>query len=90
MLRLRPDTLKIDRQLTKTLPTSYERRSLVRAIIDMGHSLGVSVVGEGVETSEHAFWLNALNCDRLQGFALAVPMPPAELIGFVRRQAWRK
>ena len=90
LLRLRPDTLKIDRQLTKTLPTSYERRSLVRAIIDMGHSLGVSVVGEGVETSEHAFWLNALNCDRLQGFALAVPMPPAELIGFVRRQAWRK
>lgn len=87
LVRLRPEALKIDRHLVKPLPESNEQRLMVRAIIDMGHSLGVTVIGEGVETKDHAHWLRSLNCDLLQGFALARPMPADSVIGFVRR--WR-
>ncbi|WP_051228749.1 EAL domain-containing protein [Pleomorphomonas oryzae] len=90
LLHLRPDVIKIDRQLVSTIPTSAERRSLIGAIIEMGHSLGVTVVGEGVETKEHAHWLHVLKCDLLQGFGLALPMPANELINFIDAQSWRQ
>lgn len=89
LLHLRPDVIKIDRQLVSTIPTSAERRSLIGAIVEMGHSLGVTVVGEGVETKEHAYWLHVLKCDFLQGFGLALPMSADQLIDFVREQSWR-
>jgi diguanylate cyclase (GGDEF)-like protein/PAS domain S-box-containing protein len=89
LLRLRPNALKIDRELIRTLPDSAEQRSLIRSIIDMGHSLGVTVIGEGVETHDHAFWLRNLNCDLLQGYALARPMPAEAIIDYVRCEGWR-
>ena len=90
LLHLRPDVIKIDRQLISTIPTSAERRSLIGAIIEMGHSLGVTVVGEGVETRDHAYWLHRLKCDLLQGFGLALPMPASELVDFIGAQSWRQ
>lgn len=90
LLHLRPDVIKIDRQLVSTIPSSSERRSLIGAIVEMGHSLGVTVVGEGVETKDHAYWLHVLKCDYLQGFGLALPMPADRLIDFVRSEAWRE
>ncbi|WP_370677041.1 EAL domain-containing protein [Pleomorphomonas sp. PLEO] len=90
LLHLRPDVIKIDRQLISTIPTSAERRSLIGAIIEMGHSLGVTVVGEGVETKDHAYWLHMLKCDLLQGFGLALPMPADQLAGFIQSESWRQ
>ena len=89
LLHLRPDVIKIDRQLVSTIPTSAERRSLIGAIIEMGHSLGVTVIGEGVETMDHAYWLHKLKCDFLQGFGLAHPMSADRLVDFIRSESWR-
>ncbi|NVK32999.1 MAG: EAL domain-containing protein [Rhodobacteraceae bacterium] len=87
---LRPHRLKIDRQLITPITHSRSQRRLVTSIIDIGHSLGIKVLAEGVETMEHATILRDLECDALQGYAFAAPMSSAKLIEFVRRGAWRK
>ena len=90
LIHLRPTRLKIDRQLITPITRSGSQRRLVASIIDIGQSLGIKVVAEGVETMEHAAILRDLGCDALQGYAFAEPMPSAELIAFVREERWRK
>ena len=51
-------------------------RAVVRAIVAMGHSLGVTVVAEGVETEEQQHWLVDAGCDLLQGYFDGPPAPP--------------
>ncbi|MGO6705190.1 EAL domain-containing protein, partial [Rhizobium ruizarguesonis] len=75
LLRLSPKTLKIDRELIRMLPQSAEQRKLVGSIIDIGRSLNILVIAEGVETADHIRILEELDCDTLQGYALARPMP---------------
>ena len=89
LLRLQPDRLKIDRQLVRRLPESVEQQKLVGAIIEIGHSLDVEVVAEGVETAEHIRILQDLNCDILQGYGLCRPMPFLQSCDFLRTQPWR-
>lgn len=67
------DTLKIDRSFIQDLPHSAHNASLVASMIDMGHSLGLSVLAEGVETEEQVQFLKAHDCDRAQGFFFAKP-----------------
>ncbi|AHK44462.1 MULTISPECIES: EAL domain-containing protein [Ensifer] len=74
LLNLNPARLKIDRALVGPINESAKQAKLVRAIIDIGHSLNIKVVAEGVETWEHAAILRELGCDILQGYALAKPM----------------
>ena len=52
---------------------------IIRAIIDLAHSLGLRTVAEGVEDADTLNRLSALGCDIAQGFYLARPMPAAEL-----------
>lgn len=89
LLRLNPDALKIDRQLVSDLPRSAEQRKLVGAIIDIGHSLNIAVVAEGVETREHIAVLRELGCDRLQGHGLSKAMDFDAAVGFIQAEAWR-
>ena len=79
LLSLRPDRLKIDRQLIMPIVRSQQQRRLVASIIEIGHVLGISVVAEGVETQEHVSVLASLGCDFLQGYGLAKPMPADDL-----------
>jgi diguanylate cyclase (GGDEF)-like protein len=79
LLNLRPDRLKIDRQLVLPLVRSQRQRRLVASIIEIGHVLGIAVVAEGVETQEHINILANLGCDVLQGYGLARPMGAADL-----------
>ena len=67
------DTLKIDRSFILDLPHNAHNASLVASMIDMGHSLGLSVLAEGVETEEQVQFLKAHDCDRAQGFFFARP-----------------
>ncbi|NKN36521.1 EAL domain-containing protein [Agrobacterium sp. a22-2] len=90
LLRLNPRTLKIDRQLIQSITTSHEQRKLVGSIIDIGHSLNIRVIAEGVETPEHAQVLLELGCDTLQGFGLARPMAYRDIQAFIAAQSWRK
>jgi diguanylate cyclase (GGDEF)-like protein/PAS domain S-box-containing protein len=90
LLKLRPGRLKIDRQFIDSLVVSDAQKRLVRSLIDIGKSLDIRVVAEGVESSEQAEILASLGCDILQGYALARPMSAAALEAVLlkhRRQA---
>src|SRR5690606_10456055 len=89
LLKLKPKRLKIDRQLVEPIVGSPSQRHLVESIVDIGKSLGIQVVGEGVETLEHAHILRDIGCDVLQGYVFARPMNAADLAQFIRADAWR-
>jgi EAL domain-containing protein (putative c-di-GMP-specific phosphodiesterase class I) len=89
-LKLEPKRLKIDRQLVSPMLTSSRELSLVRSIIEIGASLDIETVAEGVETMEHAMRLRELGCSALQGYAFAKPMQAAELPHFALNQRWKK
>jgi len=89
LLKLRPTRFKIDRQFLDELVTSRSQQRLVGSLIDIGRSLGIKVVAEGVETFEQADILRALGCDILQGYAFARPMPAATLESMMRSPGWR-
>ena len=71
--------LKIDRSFVVDLPGEAADVALVRAVIDLGHSLGLSVIAEGVETTAQLECLTRLGCDSFQGFLHSLPME-AELL----------
>ena len=79
LLRLNPRRFKIDRQLVTPITGSAEQRQLVASIVDIGRTLGIQVVAEGVETMEQAQILREIGCDFLQGYVFARPMPASQL-----------
>src|SRR5690606_5821162 len=81
---------KIDRQLVGPIVESPAQRQLVESIIDIGRSLGIQVIAEGVESLEHAHILRDLGCTALQGFAFARPMASPDLPAFVNSAGWRQ
>lgn len=89
LMKLSPRSLKIDRQLVKPVSRSPGQRKLVGTIIEIGRSLNIEVVAEGVETPAHVAIMRDLGCDVLQGYALARPMPASAIPDFVKRQEWR-
>lgn len=82
--RLPINQLKIDRSFIKDSPEDEDDNAIIKAIISMAHSLKLEVVAEGVETDLQLRYLNQLQCDQLQGFYFAKPMPVAELEQFCR------
>jgi predicted signal transduction protein with EAL and GGDEF domain len=74
------NTLKIDQIFISGLGQSEAALGMVRAIINLAHLLGMSVVGEGVENSRQARILRELGCDQLQGhyFSRALPVEAIE------------
>ena len=90
LLRLKPRRLKIDRQLVTPIIESPAQRQLVGSIIEIGKSLGIEVLAEGVETMEHARVLKTLGCNALQGHAFAQAMSAADFKAFARTRRFRK
>jgi diguanylate cyclase (GGDEF)-like protein/PAS domain S-box-containing protein len=88
LLKLTPRRLKIDRQLIAPLVTSPDQQRLVSSIIEIGHARGIEIVAEGVETMAHADILRDLGCNILQGYALARPLSPADILVFARERRW--
>jgi EAL domain-containing protein (putative c-di-GMP-specific phosphodiesterase class I) len=88
LLKLRPRRLKIDRQLVTPITSSIAQRQLVSSIIDIGKSLGIEVVAEGVETMDHARILKELGCDILQGFLFGYPMDAKAFKAFAQSRKW--
>ncbi len=75
--------MKIDRQLVTPIVVSETQRRLVQSIVDIGRSLDIETVAEGVETMEHARMLREIGCNILQGYAFARPMPAEDLERFM-------
>ena len=78
--RLPVDELKIDRSFVTHLGSAGTDSALVRAVIELAHSIGLTVVAEGVETEAALTLLRDLGCDIAQGFYLAMPVAPTELV----------
>lgn len=77
------DTLKIDRMFVTDLDDSEVDRNIVRAIVAMGHSLGLRVIAEGIETVAQRDFLADCACDVMQGYLYSRPLPPAAFAHFL-------
>jgi diguanylate cyclase (GGDEF)-like protein/PAS domain S-box-containing protein len=76
------DVLKLDRAFVEGLGSgrdTSQARAIVRAVIDLAHSLNLKLVAEGIETADQAATLRKLGCDLGQGFWFARPLPPDAL-----------
>jgi diguanylate cyclase (GGDEF)-like protein/PAS domain S-box-containing protein len=84
--RLPVDEVKIDRSFVKDLTTDATDRVIVRATVDLAHSLGLRVVAEGVEDERTSALLVELGCDEAQGFHLGRPLRGHELTHWLCEQ----
>lgn len=82
------DALKIDRSFIQGLTEGSNDTAIAKAIVALGHTLGMEVVAEGVETESQFEVLQELGCDSAQGFLFGEPMP-AGAVGLVREEAER-
>ncbi len=77
--------IKIDRFFISDLPRSRDSQAIVRAAIDLAHGLDLSVTAEGVETVEQLTALRDYGCDVVQGYLVAQPLEPGDLIAWNAR-----
>jgi diguanylate cyclase (GGDEF)-like protein/PAS domain S-box-containing protein len=77
--QLRTDILKVDRSFVADIGKESRDREIIAAVTAMAHALGMTVVGEGIETDDQRDRLAALDCDEGQGYMLARPMPPDDV-----------
>ncbi|MEN4904716.1 EAL domain-containing protein [Luteimonas sp. TWI1437] len=69
------DALKIDRVFVRDVAHDVHSAAICRALIDLGHGLGLSIIAEGVEDAAQCDWLIAHGCDQAQGYHFGRPMP---------------
>ncbi|MEM8794743.1 MAG: ABC transporter substrate binding protein [Pseudomonadota bacterium] len=89
LLRLNPDGFKIARDLTNTIEDDQGMVRLVASIVDMGRSLGMEVVAEGVETTAQAEILAKFGCHTLQGFGICKPADADTVLKFIKNRPLR-
>jgi diguanylate cyclase (GGDEF)-like protein len=73
------DCLKVDRSFVRGLPQSSEDAAIVTAVVELGHTLGLSVTAEGIETAEQLRALRDVGCDTAQGFFFSRPVTARRL-----------
>ena len=83
--RLPLSKLKIDRSFICDVPTDANSETIVRTVIALGQSMGMTVIAEGVETEAQREFLERHNCHAWQGYLLSPPLPVAEFEALVRR-----
>jgi len=83
-LKLLPiNCLKLDRTFVTDIETDPNDAAICAATIRLAHTLGLSVVAEGVETAEQARYLDSLDCDVMQGYYFSRPLPEAQARAFI-------
>lgn len=74
------DALKIDQAFVRNVADDDRSAAICHAMISLGHSLGLTLVAEGVETQAQLDWLHRHHCDQVQGYLLARPMDLARTL----------
>jgi diguanylate cyclase (GGDEF)-like protein len=75
LMKLPIDNIKIDQSFVKDIPGNEDTTAIVKAIVTLAHSLRMTVVAEGVETTSQCEVLCAMDCDELQGYLFSKPVP---------------
>jgi diguanylate cyclase (GGDEF)-like protein/PAS domain S-box-containing protein len=87
--RLPVSAVKIDRSFTVGLGADDEGATIVASVVSLAHALGMEIIAEGVETTEHVEALLALGCDQAQGYFFSRPVPPEVALELIRNGAIR-
>jgi diguanylate cyclase (GGDEF)-like protein len=75
--------LKVDISFVRDMLSNDGNASIVKAIIALGHSLGLEVIAEGVEDQDQARYLHSMQCDVIQGYLISRPLPVDEMTHFL-------
>ena len=86
--QLMVETLKVDRSFVSRIGGGKRGGEMLNAIVSLGHSLGMDVVAEGVETRDQLSQLKALGCEYAQGFYFSMPVTAAAAERLIERQPW--
>ncbi|MBL8340349.1 MAG: EAL domain-containing protein [Rubrivivax sp.] len=88
--RFNVNTLKVDRSFVSALPDSSEDRAIAQAVIVMARSLGMSTVGEGVETPAQLQALAEMGCSEVQGYLIGRPQPADDFAPWLMERLHRE
>ena len=81
--------LKIDQSFVRDLGGNVDSGAISSAIITLGHSLGLKVIAEGVETIEQLDFLDSSKCNEIQGYYFSKPLPADDMREFLEHSQWR-
>lgn len=76
-------SLKVDQSFIQKIGAQAENSELAQAIIDLGHTLGMTIIAEGCETEGHLSFLQQLNCEFAQGYFFSKPMDAGSVAAFL-------
>lgn len=79
--------IKVDRSFVMSAPDSKEARTIIKAVVDLGHGLGLKAVAEGVEDLGTLRYLQHIGCDLAQGYHIARPMPARRIADWLAARA---
>ncbi|RZI67768.1 MAG: EAL domain-containing protein, partial [Pseudomonas sp.] len=79
------DKIKIDKSFVQDLLDDDDDATIVRAIIQLGKSLGMQVIAEGVETAEQEAYIISEGCHEGQGYFYSKPLPARELLVYLKQ-----
>ncbi|SKC42187.1 bifunctional diguanylate cyclase/phosphodiesterase [Pseudoxanthomonas indica] len=77
------DALKIDQTFVRGVTDDERSAAICRALISLGHNLGLTMIAEGVETEQQLEWLRRHHCDQVQGYLIARPMKMDALLDYL-------
>ncbi len=80
------DRIKIDKSFVHGISSAQNEKAIAAAIIAMGHSMGLHVTAEGVETQDQLDYLRDNHCEEIQGYLISRPLPPCEAVTFLKNR----
>lgn len=86
LTELNIDLIKIDKYFINKITKGTENNIVAAAIIDLSHSLGLTVVAEGVETESQRDYLIEKNCDYIQGYLFSKPLPEEDVFKLLKSE----
>lgn len=83
LVRLPFSEIKVDKSFVMTLTASQESRTVIKSIVDLGKSLGLQTIAEGIEEEEALTYLRELGCSLAQGYFIAKPLAEENVVNWI-------